>query len=172
MAIRQDGDWEGWLRFFLTGVKQTAEEAVQTARSIVELRERHQAIAADAVGVNGAKTLECLFRRPLINVNVLADELGVTFATANRVIDGLQRAGIVEEITGGRRNRVFPLRALPRTLRGRRRHPRDRTGAGHGSVRPHPIARRRARTCAGLHLPPLHRSSGGRILSSMGRSLL
>jgi Fic family protein len=107
MAVRQEDDWEGWLRFFLTGVRETAEEAVTTARSIVELRTRHQALAADAVGVNGVRALECLFRRPLVNVKVLADELQVTFATANRALEGLQHAGIVAEITGGRRNRIF-----------------------------------------------------------------
>jgi len=106
-AIREDGDWEGWLRFFLTGVQETAEEAVGTARAIVDLRERHQATAADVAGINGVKSLDVLFQRPLVNVNVLADSLEVTFATANRVIDALQDAGMIDEITGGRRNRVF-----------------------------------------------------------------
>ena len=106
-AIREDGDWEGWLSFFLAGVRETAEEAVDTARAIVDLRERHQAIAADAAGVNGVKAMDCLFQRPLVNVKVLGDALDVTFATANRVIEAFQTAGIVDEITGGRRNRVF-----------------------------------------------------------------
>ncbi len=106
-AIREDGDWEGWLLFFLTGVQETAEEAVGTARAIVELRERHQSRAADVAGVNGVKSLDVLFQRPLVNVNLLADALDVTFATANRVIDALQAAGMVVEVTGGRRNRVF-----------------------------------------------------------------
>lgn len=106
-AIREDGDWEGWVRFFLTGVQETAEEAVGTAGAIVDLRERHHAIAADDAGVNGVKALDVLFQRPLVNVNVLADALDVTFATANRVVDALQGAGMVDEITGGRRNRVF-----------------------------------------------------------------
>ena len=106
-AIREDGDWEGWLRFFLTGVRQTADEAVGTTRSIVGLRERHQAIAMDVAGVNGRRALERLFQRPLTNVTVLADELQVTYATANRILDSLQHADVVEEITGGRRNRVF-----------------------------------------------------------------
>ena len=106
-AIREDGDWEGWLRFFLTGVRATAEEAVGTARAIVALREQHQTTAADVGGVNGVKALDTLFERPLVNVNLLAQALEVTFATANRVIDSLQGAGIVDEITGGRRNRVF-----------------------------------------------------------------
>ena len=106
-AIREDGDWEGWVRFFLTGVQETAEEAVETARAVVDLRERHQAIAGDTAGVNGVKTLEVLFQRPLVNVNLLAEGLDVTFATANRVMDALQSAGLVDEITGGRRNRIF-----------------------------------------------------------------
>lgn len=71
------------------------------------IRERHQAIAADAAGVNGVKAMDCLFQRPLVNVKLLGDAIDVTFATANRVVDTLQTAGIVEEITGGRRNRVF-----------------------------------------------------------------
>ena len=59
-AIREDGDWEGWLRFFLTGVQETAEEAVSTARAIVDLREPHQTTAADVAGVNGVKALDVL----------------------------------------------------------------------------------------------------------------
>lgn len=109
-AVREDGDWEGWARFFLTGVRETADEAVRTARAIVDLRERHHPVVTEAAGLNGVKALECLFQRPLVNVNLLAGELDVTFATANRVIDSLQSANIVEEITGGRRNRVFSYR--------------------------------------------------------------
>ena len=106
-AIRRDGDWEGWIGFFLAGVRETAEEAVGTARTIVRLREVHIDVAADAAGVNGVKALDVLFQRPLVNVKVLAEALGVTFATANRVIEALQAAGVIDEVTGGRRNRVF-----------------------------------------------------------------
>lgn len=106
-AIREDGDWEGWLRFFLVGVQVTAEEAVGTARAIIDMRERHQAVAADEAGVNGVRALESLFQRPLINVNLLTREIGVTFATANRVVDVLRGCNVVEEVTGGRRNRVY-----------------------------------------------------------------
>ncbi len=48
-----------------------AEGAVGTARAIVDLREHHQATAADAAGVDGVKALDMLFQRPLVNVNVL-----------------------------------------------------------------------------------------------------
>ncbi len=55
MAVRQEGDWEGWLQFFLRGVAETAEEATDTARAIVSLREDHQQLVyAGGLGTNGA----------------------------------------------------------------------------------------------------------------------
>ncbi len=106
-AIRERGDWESWLGFFFRGVQWTASEAVRTARTVLSLREDHQHRVADALGINGVRTLDVLFARPLINVSLVAEKLGVTFATANKVVDGLQSFGVLEEITGGRRNRVF-----------------------------------------------------------------
>lgn len=108
MAVRQVGDWEGWLRFFLRGVGQTAEEATSTARSIVNLREDHQArLEAHGLGLNGLRLLDLLFDRPLVDVNLVSDRLGISFVTASRLVGELERLSLVEEITGGRRNRRF-----------------------------------------------------------------
>lgn len=108
MAVRQAGDWEGWIRFFLQGVGQTAEEATSTARSIVSLREDHRArIEAQGLGVNGLRFLDLLFDRALVDVNLVSDRLGVSFATASKLVSELERWNLVEEITGGRRNRRF-----------------------------------------------------------------
>lgn len=106
-AVRTEGDWEGWLHFFLEGVALTAEEATATARAILRLRSHHLAVATEAVGAHALPALEHLFQRPLTNVRTLAETLEVTFPTANKVMDALQREGLVDEITGGRRNRVF-----------------------------------------------------------------
>jgi Fic family protein len=107
-AIRHEGDWEGWLRFFLTGVAQTAEEATETARAILRLREAHRQEVQERVpGTNGLRLLDLLYERPLVHVNLVKDRLGVTFATANKLIEHLQGLGLVEEITGRRRSRVF-----------------------------------------------------------------
>ncbi len=105
-AIREDGDWEGWLKFFLQGVAETANEATACARSIVELRERHRALV-QTLGVNGLRLLDLLFQSPMINVNSVKDALDVSFVTANRLIDHLQLSELVQEITGGRRSRIF-----------------------------------------------------------------
>jgi Fic family protein len=108
MAIRYEGDWEGWLRFFLTGVAEVSREAEHTARRIVELREglRQAAQKAD-MSVNTFKLLDHLFQRPLINVKAAQDHLGVSFPAANGMIGELQKAGILTEVTGGHRNRLF-----------------------------------------------------------------
>jgi len=108
MAVRTAGDWEGWLRFFLRGVAETAEEATLTARSIVQLREEHRTLAqASRLGVKGLQALDVLFEQPLINVNFLKVRLAVSFATANAIVERFQLLGLLDEITGGRRNRRF-----------------------------------------------------------------
>lgn len=106
-AIRRRGDWEGWLLFFLRGVAQTATEATETARAILVLRDSHTAIAQERAGLNGVRLLDLLFRRPLVNVNLVRDELSLSFATANNLVAQFEDAGILREVTGGRRRRVF-----------------------------------------------------------------
>jgi len=108
MAIRNSGDWESWLRFFLTGVAQTAEEATATARAILELREEHRhRIQERTAGVNGLRLLDLLFERPLVHVNLVKDSLGISFVTANKLVEQLEGLGVVEEVTGRKRDRVF-----------------------------------------------------------------
>lgn len=107
-AIREEGDWEGWARFFLAGVAETAEEATTTAKSIVALREQHRAAVDEAgLGLNGLRLVDFLFERPLINVNLVRSHLDVSFVTANKLVERLESLGLLDEITGGRRNRVF-----------------------------------------------------------------
>jgi Fic family protein len=108
MAIRLAGDWEGWLRFFLTGVAQVAREAEQTARKIVQLREDARRSAEHAgMSVNALRLLSHLFEQPLINVNAARDVLGISYVAANGLVKELCSAGILTETTGGSRNRIF-----------------------------------------------------------------
>lgn len=106
-AIRQRGDWEGWTRFFLRGVGETAAEATATARAILELRERHRAVVGGRTGLNGMRLLDLLFDRPLVNVNLVKDNLDVAFQTANSLVGEFEAAGLLTEITGSKRGRVF-----------------------------------------------------------------
>ena len=106
-AVRRRGDWEGWLRFFLRGVGETATEATNTARAILQLRDGHREIVQERSGLNGLRLLDLLYDRPLINVNLATQVLEVSFATANNLVGQFEAAGLIREITGGRRRRVF-----------------------------------------------------------------
>lgn len=108
--VRDYGEWEQWIKFFLRGVAQVSLEATDTARSIVSLRERHRiAITLEfgrAAG-SGLTILESLFQKPITTVSEVADMLKVTYAAANTLVQKLSDLGILKEITGQKRNRVF-----------------------------------------------------------------
>ena len=107
-AIREDGNWEGWLRFFLRGVKETAEEAGKTATAIVRLRDEHRKLAQDGgVGIHGLRLLDLLFARPIVNVRFVKESLDVSFATANGLVDQFATLALLTETTGQQRNRIF-----------------------------------------------------------------
>jgi Fic family protein len=108
MAVRQRGDWEGWLRFFLRGIAETAQEATATAGKIVQLREQHRQLLQErGVGHNALRLLDELFKFPILNVNFASRLLDVSFATANKIVGQLATLGLIEESTGGQRNRAF-----------------------------------------------------------------
>jgi Fic family protein len=108
MSVRHDGDWEGWLRFFTRGVAETAEEATVKARRIVELREsQRDRLQREGLPANAFRVLDLLYRRPLVDVGLVRDELAVSFATANKLVEHLASLGVVEEITGRKRDRIF-----------------------------------------------------------------
>jgi Fic family protein len=108
--IRNEGAWESWVKFFLRGVADVSREATETARAIVDLREADRKTIIDGLGRvagNALKVHELLFKFPLVSVNPVADLLGVSFTSANRLIDRLVDIGILNEVTGNARNRVF-----------------------------------------------------------------
>jgi len=108
MAVRDSGDWEGWTRFFLRGVAETAEEATDTVRAILALREGHiRAIQDDGLGMNAMRLHDVLLEQPYLTVSMAAERLGITFVTANKLIERFTELDMLFEITGRRRNRVF-----------------------------------------------------------------
>jgi len=112
-AIRDEGDWESWLAFFLDGVAQVATEAADTAGRILELRERDRARISASLGRRAGKRLELLdelFKRPLVTARFVQGAVKVSQPTASSLVNDLAAVGILEESTGRRRNRVFVYR--------------------------------------------------------------
>jgi Fic family protein len=107
-AIRENGDWEGWVKFILRGIAETANEAVQSARRVLSLRESHRKLIEEkGLAPTGLRLLDFLFERPVVNVKLAKSHLKVSFATANKLIAQLEQRGLLEETTGGLRNRRY-----------------------------------------------------------------
>ncbi len=104
-AIRNDGDWEGWLRFFLRGVVEVSGAATSTARSILQLREEtRQKLAERALGV---QLLDYLFEKPVISVRAAQERLDCSYVTAASLIEQFEKMGVLREMTGQKRNRLY-----------------------------------------------------------------
>lgn len=112
-AIRDDGDWEGWLAFFLDGIAQVAIQSTATAMRILSLREDHRSLIAAKMGRrahNGLRLLDLLFGQPTVITRLVEDRLGISQPTASALIANFERLGILEELTGRKKWRVFTYR--------------------------------------------------------------
>lgn len=117
--VRTDGDWEGWLAFYLDGIAEVAVEASGTASRLVGIFKEHAAAIAGLGRSRGtALRLHELFqKRCILSVPVASRELGVSFPTANKTLGKLQRLGFVKEISGKQRHRVFSYEPYLQMLR-------------------------------------------------------
>jgi Fic family protein len=118
-AVRVDGDWEGWLDFFLDGVATIADEAVSSARELFALVAADRARVLGGVGMSIAalRLFELLPRHPVITVASVMKLVETTKPTAGRAIDLLAGAGVLVETTGKKRDRSFVYRAYLDRLR-------------------------------------------------------
>ena len=108
--IRDEGDWESWLKFFLVAVGEVSHEATETARQIVALREKHREMIIECFGgstANGNKVLEYLYSHPIIDVQDIVTVTGASFTAANNLMKRFVTHNLLREITGNVRNRQF-----------------------------------------------------------------
>lgn len=108
-AVRESGDWERWLRFFLTGVAETSTQAADAARRILALFDEDRR-AIEALGRPASSALrvhQLLQTKPLITIPQAAQALGLSRPTVASSLAHLQEARIVHETTGRQRGRAF-----------------------------------------------------------------
>jgi len=109
-AIREGGQWTEWLAFFLDGVAQVAEEAYETALAILALRQRDRdrvTVSLGRRGPRGLLLLDELLKLPIVWNRTVERALGVSQPTATGFIDTFVELGILREITGKQRGRVY-----------------------------------------------------------------
>jgi len=110
--VGRNGEWEAWLEYFLRGVTRQAEDALRRARAINEqLATWKGNVSGTPSKVPGA-LVELLAENPYWSTRGVASRLEVAFTTAQRAISRLVEAGILEEVSGQKRDRVFCARAV------------------------------------------------------------
>lgn len=100
MAVRTNGDWENWIRFFLRAIAATADEATESAKQIFALRTRCQSMLS-ALGQNNGKQealLDLLFEHPVLTKIEAAELLNVSYPTVSGMIDNFCSIGILEDL--------------------------------------------------------------------------
>lgn len=117
--VRTDGDWEAWLDFFLEGVATIAEEAVTSARDLFALvaADRSRVLARAGTSVAALRLFELLPRHPIVTVGGVMDLVDNSKPSAGRAVDLLVEAGVLAEITGKRRDRLFAYKPYLELLR-------------------------------------------------------
>ena len=107
--VRKNGDWEAWLAFFLDGVTQTAEGAVSTAQRLLSLFQEDQAKIQQTGRAAGSalRVHQALQEHPIASRQELAKRTELSFPTVTSGIQMLERIGVVRELTGKKRNRLF-----------------------------------------------------------------
>jgi len=107
--VRNTGNFEQWVEFFLRGIIETSGAAIETARNILELQYSHRKLLWEkkisspiAVGI-----LERLFYTPAVSINEIAGQFGVSYQAASTLVNQLEKAGILKEVTGRKRDKRY-----------------------------------------------------------------
>jgi Fic family protein len=119
LAVNEDGEWNAWLEFFLTGIREQADEAFSRAKLLLQLRDEYRDRYSDAAPSVRA-LLEVLFVEPIFTVSRAADLIEMSYPAANNAVGRLERDGVIEELTGQERYREFRASAVLDVLNRRR----------------------------------------------------
>lgn len=108
-GVRERGDWETWLEFFLDGITETSLQAAEAAREILSLfeadRQRIESLGRPAA--SALRVHQLLQQKPIVGIPDAAQKLGISAPTIAKSIQHLERLGIIREITGKQRGRMF-----------------------------------------------------------------
>lgn len=110
--VRQNNNLEQWTKFFLNGTIETATDGIKTFKSIINLRQKYEEkiMTLGSRAKKAQKLLLYMFSNPIVDNKKVMTELEISFNSANRLIKALGDLGLLAEITGFSRNRLFELK--------------------------------------------------------------
>lgn len=108
-AVRRDGDWEGWIKYYLQGVDEISKQATDAAKAIMDLlaADRQKVAGLGKAAPTALTLLDLLYRRPYVTIPSVARELGISSPAAGKAVRNLVALGILTEVSGKKRDRVF-----------------------------------------------------------------
>jgi len=112
MGVRTEGEWEAWVQFFVEGVREMSENAVGTARRVADMvsRDRTRIQKLGRIAGSSLRVHQCLQTRPITTLASLVAETHLSMPTVTNAVQALEREGVVSEITGQRRGRIYSYR--------------------------------------------------------------
>lgn len=107
--VRQDGDWEAWVAYFMEAIRETSQQAVSTASRLSDIirEDRDVVHALGRIAGSAYRVFDLMAERPLLSIPVICRRTGLVPNTVIKVMRVLQDSGIVKEVTGRKRNRIF-----------------------------------------------------------------
>jgi Fic family protein len=121
LAVSQRAEWRGWVELFLTAVLVEAEDALERSRHLLGLRERYRTELQRGRGdARVLQIVDDVFERPTTTVPRVEQRLAVGYQTARNIVEGLVDVGVLAEVTGRRRNRVYLAPEIFRILNAER----------------------------------------------------
>ena len=111
--VRLHGDWEEWLWFFATAVRYAAAQAVDTAQALSALgdADRERIRSMGRIASSALQVHQALFARPVTNIAAIGNVTGQSPHTINKMLDAMTQLGMVREVTGMKRNRIYEYSA-------------------------------------------------------------
>lgn len=108
LAVSQSGAWEGWLSYFLAGIASQSRDAIERIYRLQDLREKYrQRFQTGRAAARLLQVVDLLFASPLITARQIEKSLKIDFTMAQRYINQLVKAGLLREVTGRARNRIY-----------------------------------------------------------------
>lgn len=118
MAVREKGDFGGWIQFFLKGVVEISNQSLETTKKILTMQQEHRELISTS-GIASpmvVRLLDILFQRPVITVKDVQRILGTSYQNANKIVSKLVSLELLRETSGQKRNRLFVYEPYKRIL--------------------------------------------------------
>jgi len=112
MKVRTDGAWEEWIKYFLIGISDTSKEAANSAREIIQLKDKliAELYKNSIASIYAVRLIDLLFKTPLISTKEIIDKLKISKEAANELVKKFEKIDILKEITGKQRYRKYSFK--------------------------------------------------------------